>query len=415
MTAAIIITLCALLLIAYSFDLTSEVTKIPSVILLLILGWIVKQLLDVVGLNLPDLSSILPVIATMGLVLIVLEGSLELEVNKSKLRLINKSFWGALLPIIALSFLIAFAFQKFGDYPLKTALINAIPLSIISSAIAIPSVRNLSRPNREFVIYESSLSDIIGVIFFNFIALNATIGKAEFGNFGIQLLLILIISFVATIGLSLLLSQINHHIKFVPIILIVILLYEVMKIYHLPALVFILLFGLAIGNLDELSHFKWMKRFHPEELNREVIKFKDITIEAAFLIRSLFFILFGFLLELSDILNFETMVWAAGIVLATFIIRAIQLALSSLPITPLLFVAPRGLITILLFISIAVPDQIPLVNKSLIIQVIILTAVVMMFGLMTSKKEVEKPRQAESVIEDDETTPDSENEVELNT
>jgi len=48
----------------------------------------------------------------------------------------------------------------------------------------------------------------------------------------------------------------------------------------------------------------------------------------------------------------------------------------------LLFVAPRGLITILLFLSIIPAQQLELVNKSLIVQVIILTALIMMFGLM---------------------------------
>jgi hypothetical protein len=50
-----------------------------------------------------------------------------------------------------------------------------------------------------------------------------------------------------------LLNKIDHHIKFVPIILLIILIYEISKIFHLPALIFILVFGLSIGNLDELK------------------------------------------------------------------------------------------------------------------------------------------------------------------
>ena len=42
MTNAIIITICCLLLIVYLFDLTASRTRIPSVILLLLLGWAVK-------------------------------------------------------------------------------------------------------------------------------------------------------------------------------------------------------------------------------------------------------------------------------------------------------------------------------------------------------------------------------------
>ena len=369
------------------FDLTSSRTKIPSVILLLLLGWTVKQLAVWFGILLPDFSPVLPVLGTVGLVLIVLEGSLELELNKSKFGLIRKSFLGALLPMIALAFLLAFSFRYFGNFSLKDSLINAIPFCVISSAIAIPSVRNLTSQNREFVIYESSLSDISGVLIFNFLVMNETIETSSFGNFALQLMIIAVVSFIATIGLSFLLSKIEHHIKFVPIILLVVLIYAVSHIYHLPALIFILLFGLSIGNLDELKKIKWIEKFKPEELNKEVKKFKELTIEGAFIVRALFFLLFGYLIETTEVMNADTFLWAIGIVFLIFTFRAIQLKLSKLPLLPLLFVAPRGLITILLFLSISPDHTIPLVNNSLIIQVIILTALLMMIGLMTNKSQ----------------------------
>jgi len=111
MTTTIIITFCVLLLIAYVFDLTSPKTKIPSVILLLVLGWSVRQIILLLDIHLPDFSPILPVLGTVGLILIVLEGSLELELNKSNFGLIRKSFFGALVSMIALAFLLAFAFR----------------------------------------------------------------------------------------------------------------------------------------------------------------------------------------------------------------------------------------------------------------------------------------------------------------
>lgn len=389
MTTTIIITFCALLLIAYVFDLTSSKTKVPSVILLLLLGWAVKQLTVWFDFQLPNFSPVLPVLGTVGLILIVLEGSLELELNKSKFGLIKKSFVGALLPMLALAFLLAFAFRYFGNFDFKDSLTNAIPFCVISSAIAIPSVRNLTSQNKEFVIYESSLSDILGVLLFNFLAFNTIIDATSFGNFALQLIIITVVSFIATIVLSFLLSKIDHHIKFVPIILLVVLIYAVSKIYHLPGLIFILIFGLSIGNLDELKHFKWIERFKPDVLNKEVKKFKELTIEGAFLVRALFFLLFGYLIETSEVLNPSTFLWAIGIVFFIFFFRAIQLKFSKLPLQPLLWVAPRGLITILLYLSIEPTQTISLVNKSLIIQVIILTVLMMMIGLMPGKRQQE--------------------------
>lgn len=386
MTIAIIITFCSLLLIAYLFDLTSSITRIPSVILLLLLGWGARQSTDFLGISLPDFTAALPILGTIGLILIVLEGSLELELKKSKIGLIRKSFFGALLPMFAMAFLLAGAFQYLGNYSLKDSLINAIPFSIISSTIAISSVKNLALQDRAFVIYESSFSDIIGILFFNFMVFNNSFELYSFGNFGIQLMVIAVVSFVATITLSLFLSKIDHHIKFVPIILLVILIYAVSEIYQLPALIFILVFGLFIGNLDELNRFRWIEKFKPSELNSEVKKFKELTIEGAFLVRALFFLLFGFLLETTEILNTKTLTWSVAIVFIIIFFRTIQLKLSRLPLTPLLFIAPRGLISILLFLSIAPGHMVMWVNKSLIIQVILLSSIIMMFGLMVTAR-----------------------------
>lgn len=382
MTVAIIITICVLLLFAYVFDLTASKTKIPTVILLLSLGWVVKQITNQFEIVIPDLSVVLPAMGTIGLILIVLEGSLELELNKSKISLINKSFIGALLPMIALGLLLAYAISYFGEVSYKIGLMNAIPFCVLSSAIAIPSVRNLNAYNKEFVIYESSLSDILGVILFNFIVFNEVIDANSFGTFLMQLAIVFLISIVATIGLSYLLNKINSHVKFVPIIILIVLIYEITKIYHLPGLIFIMLFGLAIGNLDELKSIKWIEKFNPVGLDTEVKKFGELIHEATFLVRALFFLLFGYLIESSEVLNLDTLSWALFIVVIVLFFRTIQLKLSNLPLLPLVFVAPRGLITILLFLSLEPTNTVAFINKSLITQVIVLLALIMMVGLM---------------------------------
>ena len=387
MNYAIIITICVLLLLAYAFTVTSTKTKIPSVILLILLGFVVKQATDVFHIKIPDLNPFLSFFGTIGLVLIVLEGSLELQFNKRKLPFIGKTLVTAIVPLFITAFAVGHFFYYFLDADYKQGLINAIPLCIISSAIAISSVGNLNLFNKEFAIYESSLSDIIGVLFFNFLVMNEVIDLQSIGNFGLQILIMLIISFIATAFLAFLLSRIDHHVKFAPIVLLIILIFAVSEIYHLPALIFIMVFGLIMGNFDELERFKWIQKLRPRMLEKEVHKFKELTIEAAFLVRSLFFLLFGFLMKTEDILNPHTFELAIGIVVLIFIVRAIQLKVYKVKWMPLLFIAPRGLITILLFLIIPENIKIPYVNKALIIQVIVLTAFIMMIGLMFNKPD----------------------------
>lgn len=387
MSGTIIITVCILLLLAYFFDITSSKTKIPSIILLLTLGWLVKLGTQFFKISIPDLTPTLPVIGTIGLILIVLEGSLELELKRSKFRFVTKSIIVAMLPFFLISFILGYVFYYFSPLTFKDGLANAIPFAVISSAVAISSSKNLIASQKEFITYESSLSDIFGVLFFNFITLHAFIEMSTFVDFFLELVFILIISFFANLGLAYLLSKINHQVKFAPIIILVVLIYFVSKEYHLPALLFILFFGLFMGNLDELKHFKFIMNLHPEILNKEVHKFRELTTEFTFLIRTLFFLLFGFLIETAELLNPKTILWSLSITFGVFFIRGIFLKIVKIPLNPMLFVAPRGLITILLFLSIPVYQTTELVNRSLIIQVIVLSALVMMLGFMAAGKK----------------------------
>lgn len=395
MTNTLIIAFCLIVLVAYFFDLTAAKTKIPSVIILFAIGWAIRQLVTYLVLPVPDLNVMLPILGSLGLILVVMEGSLELEIRKSKLPFITKSFVAAFLPIMALSFLLALFLQYWDGADFRICLINSIPFAIISSAIAIPSVKHLNEKVREFTVYESSFSDIIGVMFFNFVALNTVFNASLTIMYFTHIIVTIIISLVATLGLSFLLNKIDHQVKFIPIILFAVLIYSILKIFYFPELLFILIFGLILQNIDriqKLKYFHWIKKLNPDSLQPEVDRLKDLVSEGSFLIRSLFFLLFGYLLENKNLFNPGTLILATGIIAAIFIVRALLLLVLRLPLKPMFFIAPRGLITILLFISILPEQHIGMVTKSLLIQVIIITSLIMTAGLMISKTQVDEPQ-----------------------
>ncbi|HEX4888051.1 MAG TPA: cation:proton antiporter [Luteibaculaceae bacterium] len=385
MSTTIIIAICILILVAYLFDLSAAKTRIPSILLLLVLGFAVKQVCAYFLIALPDLNRLLPALGTIGLILIVLEGALELRIERGKGHLISKAVVTSLIPMLLMGSLLAAAFHIVFGYPLHQSVINAIPFCVISSAIAIPSSKTLQKDHKEFIIYESSLSDIFGVLLFNFVALNTIFNANTFATFGLQLLVVITISFGATLLLTLLIRKITHPIKFAPIIILVILIYEISKVFHLPGLIFILVFGLFLNNIDLIKH-KSLSFFNHESLTREVHKFHELVGEGTFLVKTLFFLVFGFSIELENLIDLHALQIAAGIVLCIFILRFAQLRLFKLPIKPLGFIAPRGLITVLLFLSIAPEQRITLATQSLVVQVVVLTALVMMVGLMTQPK-----------------------------
>ncbi len=403
MSTAIIITICLLLLAAYAFDISSPLTKIPSVILLLGLGWGLHRGTDWLETDLPNLEGTLPVLGTIGLILIVLEGSLDLDLDRSKLKMVRKASLLAFVPMLLLASGLAVVVTMVSGASFLDALTNAIPLAVISSAIAIPTAQAFKGPEREFVIYESSLSDIAGVLAFNFVALNEAFELKTFGAFGLQMLVIVVISFLATIALAFLLSRIKHHVKFAPIVLLTILIYAIAKAYHLPGLILILAFGMFLGNLDRFTRFQWIRKLRPEILEMEVKKLKELVMEGAFLIRALFFLVFGYYIKTEDVLDPVSLVWALGICAAIYGLRALWLWGSGLRLMPLLFIAPRGLITVLLFLSIPASRSLPMFGPSLIIQVVLISSLMMMVGTMFSKSK--SPKTAEVEAENQEVFP----------
>jgi len=385
MSTTIIIIVSVLILFSYLFEISANKTKFPTAILLLLLGFIVKIVGKEFNFQIPDLSPILPVLGTLGLILIVLEGSLELELNKSKITLIKNSFFIAILSVIIISISTSYIFSIIHNTNFKIVLSNLIPLSIISSAIAVPSVKYLKSNDKAFITYESSISDIVGVIFFNFITLNDSIGTQSFGIFFLQLIAMLTISFLATIILSRLLYGIRKNVKYLPIIIMIVLIYGISKMFHLPGLIFILIFGLFLGNIDEFKNYKFLNYFHTIPFNSEVNKLKEITSEFTFLIRSLFFLLFGYLIEINDVINIQSLFYSSIITVIIFLIRYLLLKIFSVNIYPNLFIAPRGLITILLFLSIPVSNKIEFLGKPIIIQVIIFTSLIMVWGILRER------------------------------
>jgi hypothetical protein len=231
----IIIAVCTMLLLGYLGEISSERTRIPAVILLLLLGWISREVAVLLKFNIPDLNPLLPLLGTIGLILIVLEGSNELKIDRSKIGVIKNSFLMALLVMLFLVVCFGAVFSWYAGVPFHTGIVNALPLSVISSSIAIPSSKNIGSLKREFIIYESSLSDILGVLFFNFAIVNYTLSLNSAGYFLLQIILVSLISLFSVMGLSYLLGRIQHYITYTPIILLIILIYAVASLLNFQA------------------------------------------------------------------------------------------------------------------------------------------------------------------------------------
>jgi cell volume regulation protein A len=161
--------------------------------------------------------------------------------------------------------------------------------------------------------------------------------------------------------------------------------YVLAKELHLPALIFIMIFGIFLNNLDQLKRFSFISWLEPQKLEKEVHRFREIVAEITFLVRTIFFLVFGFMIDADALL--QPAVWALTFIVLSviFVARFIQLKCMHMPLVPFLFVAPRGLITILLFLSIPAASRMAPVNSALMLQVVLVSSLVLMSGLLIQK------------------------------
>lgn len=372
---------------SYTFDLIAKKTKVPSVIFLFGTGLGIQYALKYLGIEIPNVSQFLPVIGTVGLVLIVLEGALELRFEKDKLGLIRTTFGSAFFILIFTALILTFLFRYMTHLPFQTCLVNAIPLAIISSAIAIPSVSDLPKRKKEFVIYDSSLSDILGIMFFYYAKQNETYGLNSYLNLGKDTLITIVIAVAISVIFLFLIKRITHHIKFFLILALLLLVYAIGKQFHLSSLIVVLFLGLFLNNAEIIPIAKFKELFLYEKLRNDLNQFLLLTAESAFIIRTFFFLIFGYIMDIHSLLNWTVLLNGTIAVIVIYGVRALYLKyVAKHELVPELYVAPRGLISILLFLDIPEGMKLNDTAEGLLLFVILASSLIMTFGLVKHKK-----------------------------
>lgn len=393
-TLSILIALPLLVVFSYLFDAIARKTKFPSVILLMFTGIIIRAITNIYGFtDFGFLDKLIPVLGTIGLILIVLEGALELDIKKEKLPVILKGFLAAALILILNIISVSWAFENILNLEHKTAVIYAIPLAIISSAVAIPSAAGLLNQEKEFVVYESTFSDILGIMIFNyairqFESNQALISAESIVALGLQILGVIIVSLIITYLLFQLLQKIEHHVKFFLILALLVLVYAFGKFFHLPALVTIFIFGLFLSNVKALLPEFMQRYLDLNQTEKGLHEFHILTAESTFLVKTFFFLFFGFSISLTEFSSAAPFVYGVMIFGIMLLIRYVYFTATTFKIkpSPLVYMSPRGLISILLFLQIKevsfVNSNTSIINEQVLLIVILISMLLMTLGTM---------------------------------
>ena len=399
-----------LIIFSYLFDAFARKTKFPAVILLMFTGIVVRAITSAYGYDdLGFLDNLIPVLGTIGLILIVLEGALELEISKEKSVLILKGFFAALIILVLNIAALQWIFVQLFQMDTQLATLSTIPLAIISSAVAIPSAASLLNHDREFIVYESTFSDILGIMIFNyalrqFEAQQDLIGATPLVSLFLQILGVVFISLAITYVLYRLIRQIHHHVKFFLILALLILVYAFGKLFHLPALVTIFIFGIFLSNVKSLLPNFLKTYLDLDQTEKELHEFHILTAESTFIVRTFFFLFFGFSIQLTDFNSLQPLLYGVLIIIIMMLLRYLYFTVTTIKVKPssLVYMSPRGLISILLFIQLKEVSFIDLTNSPIdervLLIVILSSMLIMLIGTLKKSESIELDNDTEEEV-----------------
>ena len=382
----VVIILASLLIVfSYIFTQISKYTKIPSVIFLIGTGVAAQFAVKSMGMTVPDLSQHLGLLGIVGLMMIVLEGALDIKIHRNKIRTILAAFATSVIILGVTNSLIACILYFTQSVDFMSAFFYAIPLSVVSSAIVIPSVHTLIPRKKEFMILEATLSDIFGIMLFEFWIIEPHVGQTYVEAISWNILISVGVSVLLSYLLVYVFLKIKTEIKFFLFLAILALLFSIGEYFHYSALIIILIFGLVLNNTHVFFRGFLSKLIDKEKVKEIRHEFVIITNESSFLIRTFFFVVFGLTMNLDGLFRPEPIIIACLVMLVIFLTRALNLKVFiKSTIFPQMLIAPRGLVTILLFQKIVEHYDIVPFSEAILAWVIIGTNLVMMIGLISS-------------------------------
>jgi NhaP-type Na+/H+ or K+/H+ antiporter len=206
---------------------------------------------------------------------------------------------------------------------------------------------------------------------------------------------LVLISAAFCLAVLFMMGRMKHHVKFFLIISVVILIYAVGKSIHLPSLLIVMIFGLFLANYHQLTELlarrfpslKLLSSLEYKGMNDDLKQLHSLNAESAFLVRTFFFLVFGFSMHVSELLSWHTII--PGLIIAgmIFLVRAVYFRFfAKSHFWPEVVISPRGLISILLFLSIPADLQVIPGITGILVVAILCTSLVMTYGLVSERR-----------------------------
>jgi potassium/hydrogen antiporter len=341
--------LALLLIIAFAANRLSKLTRLPDVVVLLIIGITVGPVLH--WLRPQTFEGPIRLLGTFALILILFEGGLELRLRQA-LRYLP----GGLL-LVGLSFglslaLIAVAGKLLLHLAWHDCLLLGAALGCTSGTIVIPALEQIETPEpvKVTLTLESALGEVIAVLLVGSLLHLQGQGSLIGGlaaDFSDHIILSFVVGIAAGAAWSKLwprlAGQPNTNILNLGVVMGV---YALGDYLHGSGLLAVLVFGVTLANLPRTPH-----------LTRQGARMLAFHAEFCFLVRSFFFVLLG---VIAEFVSRQYVVPILGILAAVLVARFIAVLgsrwvihdVTSRQAELLFWMLPRGLVTAVLALEI---------------------------------------------------------------
>jgi glucose-6-phosphate-specific signal transduction histidine kinase len=155
---------------------------------------------------------------------------------------------------------------------------------------------------------------------------------------------------------------------------------------------------MMLSNYKVFFRGKLMQFLNEEKVDSVLYDMRVITAETAFVVRTFFFIIFGWSVFLGSLISFKVILTGFLILTIIYLVRLVFLFIfNGKDIVLELFLAPRGLVTILLFF--AIPEELSLGKEfeGVLLFVVLVSCVIMAWSLISYKKSVKQKEESMAI------------------
>ncbi|MGH1468840.1 MAG: cation:proton antiporter [Bdellovibrionales bacterium] len=277
-----------------------EKTKIPDLLILVIIGYVVGPILGY--LSPADFGKAGALLSTLALVVILYEGGLHLTAKELAEGFLTSASL-AVLGFIGISVLAGLVAFTLGGQPFHIALLLGLGIGSTSSAVVIPMVKPLSIDNNTKTILslESAITDVLAIVIF-LVAVDGIVA----GEFSAKALLVglgpnTLLAALYGIAGGLVWAALKKH--FGPVFKMAfageawaLLNYGLLELAGLNGAIGVLTLGFMLANLDLLPG--WLK----SQMSSVPVSYRDLSFlnTLTFMLKTFFFIYLGVLVKFSD-------------------------------------------------------------------------------------------------------------------